>query len=273
MLNFEKSGSFSGDEPKASSNAARVVEILLADRKRNDGNLNIERVDSLLEKRSLDAIERDWVYRQLGMDKNPEGDEELALDLKESELELNRPRVSLDNVRSLLNATKSNRLLKADEERVLGRLISNGELLRIAIAEGRIENDKEVEAAIERSEIARKKMILANIRLVVSVAKEYQSVSSLDFADLVQEGIFGLMRAVQKFEPRMDTKFSTYAVWWIRQNILRAMSDKSKTIRFPVHIIDAIYKLKKVQRRLSLESGGRTVSIGELSKELGWDVA
>jgi RNA polymerase primary sigma factor len=150
--------------------------------------------------------------------------------------------VSDDSVRLYLREIGKIPLLNAEEE--------------LALAQKVVAGDKK----------AKDKMAEANMRLVVSIAKRYSG-RGLDFLDLIQEGNTGLLRAVEKFDPDKGFKFSTYATWWIRQAITRAIADQARTIRIPVHMVETINKLLRTQRRMTQELN-REPTIDELAKEL-----
>ena len=159
-------------------------------------------------------------------------------------------------------------LLTAEEEVQLAQRIERGRIAREELAKGNVlpRRRAELQMSIEDGWLAREHLITANSRLVISVAKKYMG-RGVPFLDLIQEGNIGLIRAAKKFDYRRGHKFSTYATWWIRQAVTRAIADQGRTIRVPVHMGDQINKLLRVQHQLT-QRLGRDPSVDELAEAL-----
>src|SRR3712207_3997866 len=148
-----------------------------------------------------------------------------------------------DVLTQYLSRVRDGRLLAAAEERDLSRRAHEGD------------------------ERARQRLIKSNLRLVISIAKKYRG-RGVPFEDLIQEGNAGLIRAVERFDPTMGNRFSTYATWWIRQAVTRAVADHARTVRLPSHVVDSLFKLRRAENTLSIELG-RDATEEELAERLG----
>ena len=184
--------------------------------------------------------------------------------------------VSTDPVRQYLHEIGRVPLLSIAEEISLARRIEDGETARATLEENLDLDERERRRQarqVEDGEAARQGLVEANLRLVVSIAKKYTN-RGLGFLDLIQEGNGGLIRAVQKFEYRRGYKFSTYATWWIRQAVNRAIADQARTIRIPVHMVETINKLSRTARQVQQELS-REATPEEIAEAMGpgWDAA
>jgi len=194
-----------------------------------------------------------------------------ARSARDDELALKAP--TNDPVRMYLKEIGKVPLLTAEQEVILAKAIEEGEAataeLDKAVDSGKKLSTtrlRELQRVERQGQLAKKKLIEANLRLVVSIAKRYVGRGML-FLDLIQEGNLGLIRAVEKFDYTKGYKFSTYATWWIRQAITRAIADQARTIRIPVHMVETINKLIRIQRQL-LQDLGREPTPEEIGREM-----
>jgi RNA polymerase sigma factor (sigma-70 family) len=174
-----------------------------------------------------------------------------------------------DDLRLYLEAAAREPLLTKEQEVELAMTIEHGKDAEERLASGRLRSDvsiRKARQAVRVAEAARQRFTMANLRLVVSVARKYQG-QGLPLLDLIQEGNIGLMRAVELFDWRRGFKFSTYATWWIRQGITRAIADRSRSIRLPVHIHDRLRKLNRSRFQFA-QTMGREPTREELAKAL-----
>ncbi len=234
--------------------------------------LSPEQVDhfySLLEELSIEVVEGPSAENLREMEEAEEAEEE-----KEEGLDKNMEKAGKtptnDPVRMYLKEIGKVPLLTAREEVDLAQKIEDGEKASERLREEGDKLSREEARALRRQERtgheAKRKLVEANLRLVVSIAKRYVGRGML-FLDLIQEGNLGLIRAVEKFDYRKGYKFSTYATWWIRQAITRAIADQARTIRIPVHMVETINKLIRVQRSL-LQELGREPTPEEIAEQM-----
>lgn len=275
----------------------KLIEILeLGKKKKNmleypeiadffkDLNLDPEKFEMV-----IDYLEQNGID-VLKISNDDDVDDDIILD-DEDEVEVEKIDLSVpegvsveDPVRMYLKEIGKVPLLSADEEIELAQNMEDGAVAteKINVLKGRLDGASEEEKAEIKEEIktlqrdvdkgadAKKRLAEANLRLVVSIAKRYVGRGML-FLDLIQEGNLGLIKAVEKFDYKKGYKFSTYATWWIRQAITRAIADQARTIRIPVHMVETINKLIRVSRQL-LQELGREPSPEEIAKEMNMPV-
>lgn len=252
--------------------AATTVEELkkrLVERGKKRGSITLDEINlevgRLAETR--DELNEAEIFEELMTDLNAAGvevvedaEEEKAEEPEESEQQISAGLSLDDPVRMYLKEIGRVPLLSMEDEKNLAMKIEAGEkeLARNGTAN---------QVVVGQGEEAKRQLTEANLRLVVSIAKKYVGRGML-FLDLIQEGNLGLIRAVEKFDYRKGYKFSTYATWWIRQAITRALADQARTIRIPVHMVETINRLIKISRQL-LQELGRDPSVEEIAAEMG----
>lgn len=275
----------------------KLIEILELGKKKKN-MLEYQEIADFFKDLNLDPEKFEMVIdylEQNGIDvlkisNDDDVDDDIILD-EEDEVEVEKIDLSVpegvsveDPVRMYLKEIGKVPLLSADEEIELAQNMEDGAVAieKINVLKGRLDGASEEEKAEIREEIktlqrdvdkgadAKKRLAEANLRLVVSIAKRYVGRGML-FLDLIQEGNLGLIKAVEKFDYKKGYKFSTYATWWIRQAITRAIADQARTIRIPVHMVETINKLIRVSRQL-LQELGREPSPEEIAKEMNMPV-
>lgn len=275
----------------------KLIEILELGKKKKN-MLEYQEIADFFKDLNLDPEKFEMVIdylEQNGIDvlkisNDDDVDDDIILD-DEDEVEVEKIDLSVpegvsveEPVRMYLKEIGKVPLLSADEEIELAQNMEDGAVAteKINVLKGRLDGASEEEKAEIKEEIktlqrdvdkgadAKKRLAEANLRLVVSIAKRYVGRGML-FLDLIQEGNLGLIKAVEKFDYKKGYKFSTYATWWIRQAITRAIADQARTIRIPVHMVETINKLIRVSRQL-LQELGREPSPEEIAKEMNMPV-
>ena len=258
--------------PVLATSADQVTELLT--RARENGAIALAELNATFDRCELVPEMIDEVMRMLaddGVEVTGAGAEE-AEETRRDEVDRARRSGTSDLVRIYLREIGKVPLLTAQDEVELAKAIKAGlfaqEMLHGACAVfGTGANGYELSMIAEQGERARQRLIEANLRLVVSIAKRYIG-RGMVFLDLIQEGNLGLIRAVEKFDYTKGYKFSTYATWWIRQAVTRAIADQARTIRIPVHMVETINKMARIQRQLHQDLG-REPTPGEVAGEMG----
>ena len=241
-----------------------------------DGDLDaLEAVFEFLSDQGIRVLEEDEVdvdeptpevIQQLEAEESPEVE---AVEVVKELLASDHEEVSADPVRMYLREIGQEPLLTGEDEVMLAKAIRRGEaaFAKLQANHHTAEEASKLKEHMAAGQRARQRLSKANLRLVVSVAKRFVG-RGMSFLDLIQEGNMGLLRAVDKFDYKLGFKFSTYATWWIRQAISRAIADQARTIRIPVHMVETINKVARVSRKLQQELG-REPTDEEIALEMG----
>ncbi len=265
------------------SMALDKIRELLENGKRT-GHVSTRDINTLMEDLNIDVEKLDKLYEQFesnGIEVVDEPEDDGKFTLTEESLdsfqsELSAEGVAIDDpVKVYLKEIGRVPLLSSDDEEKLATDIGKGNAAALILEAGEglelpAEQLAELQADLDAGERAKKRLCEANLRLVVSIAKKYVG-RGMQFLDLIQEGNLGLIKAVEKFDPTKGFKFSTYATWWIRQAITRAIADQARTIRIPVHMVETINKVKKISSQL-LHKNGHEPSAEEIAVELDMQV-
>lgn len=253
-----------GKNTSRNEDMERVLKLL--EKGKKEEMLDAKEILDVLEKIDLDPDQIDGIYQkieELGIDIVGDKDEDLIID-DDIDEDIDKDDEKDEDEEKAANLEVPKGINVDDPVRMYLKEIGKIPLLK---AHEEIELAKRMEAGDEE---AKRELAEANLRLVVSIAKRYVGRGML-FLDLIQEGNLGLMKAVEKFDYTKGYKFSTYATWWIRQAITRAIADQARTIRIPVHMVETINKLVRVQRQLVQELG-REPTPEEIGEEMGLDV-
>jgi RNA polymerase primary sigma factor len=252
----------------------RAVSALTADYARQGGRIFQRQVDRYLDKKRLTADECGAVLLALnvaGIAILPADRGAVSTATADTETQPRcRTGSPSDGITAVLQDSRAQKLLTAQEEVDLGRAVALG-LRAESELHGRSVAPAQLRQVVTRGRSARERMIVSNVRLVLDIAKRYKQMSDIPIEDLFQEGICGLIRAVEKFDHQRGFKFSTYATWWIRQAITRAIADKGRLVRFPVHLVERINKYRRAYRILRRMNDERSPSIRQMAEELAWD--
>lgn len=251
-----------------SENALRVASLLEADYRRQGSVLFQTQVDRVVERRKLGTPEILAMFEYLAERRISIKDDTDLID--EGGAETGEESESGGTI-SLKAWQINHSLLSASEEKGLGRQVLLGKQALASQTTSRL-GSLRTQELIARGIRARDRLVAHNVRLVVAIARKYLPISGMAIEDLVQEGVIGLMRAIDLFDPSLGYRFSTYATWWIRQRISRCIADRGRTVRLPVHIHVQLNRVRFATKVLTRLNGGKSPTLRQLSDELEFPI-
>jgi len=255
-----------------------AANALLDEAVRQHRQITNDRLEETIEKHALNSDESLALHERLGEEGvaitfEQAREEPLSTDAfaRAQEAEADRA-ISRDLVRTCLAGIAARPLLTLDDEVALARRIGEARGLEQALATGGLARTPEVVRTLEEGLAAKQRLVMAHLRLVLSIARRYRQRADEDLLDLVQEGAAGLMRAAEKFDPDRGVRFSTYAVWWVREAIRQAVAGGGHFMRIPMHVADQIRRLRAVEREFREANDGQEPTTAQVAESLGWNM-
>ena len=250
----------------------KALDAILDDLHRQGGYLEVSQVERVIIRRELGPEEVAFVYGQLSKRGVTLSESAELRSLLDRPLSRRTETPWASNFGRMLSEAREYRPLPPEHEIQLGRRVAQARNVLAARESGRLDQTS-IDEIVARGEDARIVLAKSNLRFVVQIAREFEGRSSLDLDDLVQEGILGLLKAIDRYDPSRGFKLITYAVWWIRQALMQATNDVGHLIRLPLNVKSDVARLRKVRRRLTRLRSGIPPDIEELATTLDWEAS